>query len=265
MSHHLVEAIQLCYRYSDGTEALRGIDIQVHHGESVAVVGANGSGKSTLLQHFNGTLTPTSGSVRIGDATVCKTNLRDIRRSVGMIFQDPDDQLFMPTIFEDVAFGPRNLGLLEADVEARVRKALADVGIGHLAGKPPFRLSGGEKRRAAIATVLAMCPDVLVLDEPTSGLDSRSRRQVIDLLKVFQHTRLIATHDLDLVLDLCERTLVLHEGRIQADGPTSEIFSDHALLAACHLEVPLRMQDCPSCGRPKAGSTEPGCPALPPG
>ena len=249
MSHHLVEAFQLCHRYADGTEALRGLDFCIHHGESVAIVGANGAGKSTLLQHLNGTLLPTSGSVRIGEVTVVKETLRDIRRTVGMVFQDPDDQLFMSTVFEDVAFGPRNLGLPEIDVKARVQQALAQVEIEHLAHKPPFRLSGGEKRRAAIATVLSMSPDILVLDEPTAGLDPRSRRQLIGLLKAFHHTKLIATHDLDLVMDLCDRTLVMHQGRIQADGPTREIFADTALLEACHLEQPFSMQGCPVCGR----------------
>ncbi|WP_005036706.1 energy-coupling factor ABC transporter ATP-binding protein [Holophaga foetida] len=249
MSHHLLEGVQLCHRYADGTEALRGLDFCIRHGESVALVGANGAGKSTLLQHLNGTLLPTSGAVKIGGITVCKETLRDIRRTVGMVFQDPDDQLFMSTVFEDVAFGPRNLGLPDADVETRVRQALDRVEIGHLAHKPPFRLSGGEKRRAAIATVLSMSPDVLVMDEPSAGLDPRSRRQLIGLLKDFQHTKLIATHDLDLVLDLCDRTLVMHQGKLMADGPTREIFADAALLEACHLEKPFSMQGCPVCGR----------------
>jgi len=242
MSHHIVEAKHLAHRYADGTEALRGLSFRIHHGESVALVGANGAGKSTLLMHLNGALLPTSGEVRIGDAPLVKETLRDIRRTVGMVFQDPDDQLFSPTVGDDVAFGPLNLGWPLADVEARVDAALDQVGIGHLKARPPYRLSTGEKRRAAIATVLSMSPDILVLDEPSAGLDPRARRQLITLLREFHHTKIIATHDLDLVLDLCPRTLVLHEGTLKADGPTREIFRDEALLASCHLEQPLSLR-----------------------
>lgn len=248
MSHHIVETLALSHRYADGTEALRDISFRIHHGESVALVGANGAGKSTLLQHLNGALMPTSGEVRIGEVPLVKETLRDIRRTVGMVFQDPDDQLFSPTVGDDVAFGPLNLGLPPGDVEARVISALERVEALHLKDKPPYRLSAGEKRRAAIATVLSMAPDILVLDEPTSNLDPRARRQLINLLREFHHTKIIATHDLDLVLDLCPRTLVLHEGRVKADGTTREIFADEALLAACHLEKPLTMQGCLICG-----------------
>lgn len=166
-----------------------------------------------------------------------------------MIFQDADDQLFMPTIHEDVAFGPHNLGLPREEVEKRVTDALSRMGIEHLKERPPYHLSAGEKRRAAIATVLSMTPDILVLDEPTTGLDPRGRRQIISLLREFTHTKIIATHDLDLVLDLCARTIVLHGGRIRADGQTHAIFSDLELLEECRLEKPLSMQGCPVCGR----------------
>jgi cobalt/nickel transport system ATP-binding protein len=248
MSHHIVEALGLGHRYGDGTQALADVSFRIHHGESVGVIGANGAGKSTLLQHLNGSLMLTAGEVRIGEVPLRKETLRDIRRTVGMVFQDSDDQLFAPTVGEDVAFGPRNLGLPPADVEARVTAALERVELLHLKDKPPYRLSGGEKRRAAIATVLSMAPDILVLDEPSAGLDPRARRQLIQLLKAFQHTKIIATHDLDLVLDLCPRTLVLHDGRVKADGTTKAIFADTALLEACHLEKPLSMQGCPVCG-----------------
>jgi len=247
VSHHIIEALALGHRYADGTEALRNVTFRIHHGESVAVVGANGAGKSTLLQHLNGALMPTAGEVRIGELPLRKETLRDIRRTVGMVFQDPDDQLFSPTVEEDVAFGPLNLGLSSLEADVRVTQALERVEASHLRHKPPYRLSGGEKRLVAIATVLAMTPDILVLDEPTAGLDPRARRQLIALLRAFDHTRIIATHDLDLVLDLCPRTLVLHEGSIKADGTTRGIFADEALLAACHLEKPLSMQGCPIC------------------
>ncbi len=253
MSHHIVEVRNLSYQYPDGTSALRGISFRITHGESVAVVGSNGAGKSTLLLHLSGALKPASGEIRIGDFPVTAKTLPMIRRSVGMVFQDPDDQLFMPTVFDDVAFGPLNLGLPEEEVWNRVREALAIVGAGHLQDRPHCRLSQGEKRAVSIATVLAMSPDILVMDEPTSNLDSTTRRQVIELLKTFEHTKIIATHDLDLAVDLCRRTLIIHEGRLVADGKTLEIMQDEGLLEQNRLEKPLRMQGCPVCGsgRPK--------------
>jgi cobalt/nickel transport system ATP-binding protein len=248
MSHHIVEVKDLSHVYPDGTTAVRDVSLRIIHGESVAIVGANGAGKSTLLHHLNGYLAPTSGVVRIGDYPLTKDTLREVRRTVGMIFQDPDDQLFMPTIYDDVAFGPFNLGLPRDEVEKRVQDALDRLGIAHLKDKPPFKLSAGEKRRAAIASVLSMTPDILVLDEPTNGLDPLGRRQIIAILKEFTHTKIIATHDLDLVLDLCPRTIVLNSGQIRSDGLTLEIFRDDELLAECHLERPLSMQGCPVCG-----------------
>ena len=242
MSHHIVEVRNLRYAYPDGTEALSDVSFRIHHGESVALVGANGAGKSTLLLHLNGCLVPSAGEVRIGDFPLAPGTLSEVRRTVGMVFQDPDDQLFMPTVHDDVAFGPLNLGLPVDEVEARVFSALDTVGCGGLDKRPPYKLSGGEKRSVAIATVLAMSPSILVLDEPSSNLDPRARRQFINLLKEFKHTKIIASHDLDLVLDLCERTIVLQQGRVRADGPTREIFADDQLLEECHLERPLSMQ-----------------------
>jgi cobalt/nickel transport system ATP-binding protein len=247
MSHHLVEVKQLRHVYPDGTVALRDVSFRIHHGESVAIIGANGAGKSTLLLHLNGYLTATAGSIRIGDHLLQKETLQEIRRTVGMVFQDPDDQLFMPTVFDDVAFGPLNQGLDAAAIEQRVSDALERVGAAELRNKPPYHLSGGEKKRVAIATVLSMLPEILVLDEPTSGLDPRARRQLMGLLRAFHHTRIITSHDLDMVLELCERTIVLHEGTVMADGPTLEIFRNEALLAACHLEKPFSLQGCPVC------------------
>ncbi len=242
MSHHLVEVRDLRFAYPDGTEALSGVSFRIHHGESVAIVGANGAGKSTLLLHLNGCLAPRQGMVRVGDIPLTEKTLADVRRTVGMVFQDPDDQLFMPTVYDDVAFGPLNMGLPFEDVDARVGSALATVGASHLAKRPPYRLSGGEKRLVAIATVLAMSPDILVLDEPTSNLDPRARRDLITLLKSFEHTKIIATHDLDMVMDLCGRTIVMHQGHVLVDGPSTEIFADDALLEAGRLERPLSMR-----------------------
>jgi len=249
MSHHIVEVRNLQHVYPDGTAAIKDVSFRITHGESVAIIGANGAGKSTLLQHLNGCLEATSGQIRVGDTLLSKGTLPDIRRTIGMVFQNPDDQLFMPTVFEDVAFGPLNLGLSGSEVDQRVTEALERVGADHLQAKPPYHLSGGEKKRVAIATVLAMSPDILVMDEPTSGLDPFARRQLLSLLREFQHTKIFTSHDLDMVLELCQRTIILHEGTIAADGPTAEIFQDEALLAACRLEKPFSMQGCPICSK----------------
>jgi cobalt/nickel transport system ATP-binding protein len=247
MSHHLVEVNDLQYTYPDGTSALRGVSFLITHGETVAVIGANGAGKSTLLLHLNGCLLPQAGTVRIGGFPLNKETLSYVRRTVGMVFQDPDDQLFMPIVYDDVAFGPLNLGLPPAEVEQLVLSSLATVGASHLKDRPPYRLSGGEKRAVAIASVLSMSPSILVMDEPTASLDPKTRRQLIELLKTFEHTIILATHDLDAVLDLCSRTIVFQEGRVVADGPTRDILQDQALLEASSLEKPLCLQGCPVC------------------
>ncbi|MBI5845886.1 MAG: ABC transporter ATP-binding protein [Deltaproteobacteria bacterium] len=248
MSHHIVEVKDLHYRYPGGKrEALSGVGFRITHGECVGIVGANGAGKSTLLRHLNGYWVPENGTVQIGDFPVTKKTVKYVRRTVGMVFQDPDDQLFMPTVYDDVAFGPLNMGLEPQEVAERVNRALETVGAGHLADRPPYRLSGGEKRAVAVATVLSMSPDILVLDEPTSNLDPRARRSVMELLRSFVHTRIIATHDLDMVLDLCPRTIVMCEGKVLADGNTLEIFKNDELLSRCRLERPLRLQACPVC------------------
>lgn len=247
MSHHIVEAINLGHVYPDGTVALEGISFRITHGESVAIIGANGAGKSSLLLHLNGCLTPTSGEVRIGHTPLTPSTLPDIRRTVGMVFQDPDNQLFMPNVFDDVAFGPCNLGLSGLDLEQRVADALAQVGAEHLRDRPPYNLSGGEKKRVAIATVLSMAPDILVMDEPTSGLDPLARRQLIGLIRDFHHTRIITSHDLDMVYEVCERSIILNRGKVAADGPTRDLFNNGDLLKECRLEKPLSLQGCLVC------------------
>jgi cobalt/nickel transport system ATP-binding protein len=247
MSHHIVEAVDLHHTYPDKTVALDGVSFHISHGESVALVGENGAGKSTLLLHLNGYLAATRGQVRIGDYPLTPQNLQAVRRTVGMVFQNPDDQLFMSTVFDDVAFGPLNLGLSKDEVERKVSGALETVGVAHLSKRPPHKLSQGEKRAVSIATVLAMSPDILVMDEPTSSLDPRSRLRLIELLKTFRHTKIIATHDLDMAVDVCERTIILHKGRVTADGPTKKLFQDETLLHSSSLEKPLRMQGCPVC------------------
>jgi cobalt/nickel transport system ATP-binding protein len=245
MVRMMIEVKNLSYSYPDGTPALDGVTFSVRSGESIAVVGENGAGKSTLLLHLNGTLPAESGEVVVIGTRVDRAAVKNIRRIVGVVFQDPDDQLFMPVVAEDVAFGPVNLGLAPEEVEKRVVKSLSLVGALGLRNRPPRRLSAGEKRAVAIASVLSMEPEILVLDEPTSSLDPRGRRELIELLRTFTHTKIVATHDLDFVLDLCERTIVIHRGRVLADGRTEEIFQNEALLEESRLERPLRMQGCP--------------------
>jgi cobalt/nickel transport system ATP-binding protein len=241
MSHHMVEFKNVSFRYPDGTEALRGICFRITHGESVGVIGANGAGKSTLIQHMNGCLMPTSGSVTIGDLLLTLKTRREIRRKVGIVFENPDDQLFMPTVFDDVAFGPLNLGMDEARVRERVHEALSMVHGLDLCDKPPHHLSAGQKRAVAIASVMAMEPDILAMDEPAANLDPRSRRLLITLLKTFSHSKIIASHDLDLILDVCERCIVIRDGKIVADGRSAEILTNRELLEENNLELPLSL------------------------
>lgn len=242
MSHHYLRFDDVHYRYPNGYEALCGVSFCITHGEKVALVGANGAGKSTLLLHTNGLLIPSQGEVVMGGIKLTRRTLPLVRQSVGLVFQDSDNQLFMPTVEEDVAFGPSNMRLEPEEIRRRVTEALDAVGALHLRGASPFRLSGGQKKRVAIATVLSMEPSVLVMDEPTSNLDPRALRQIIDLIRRFGHTTLIATHDMEMVLDLCDRTIVMKQGRIVADGSTRHVFGDLALLEECGLEQPCELR-----------------------
>jgi len=251
MSHHKLEVRSLHFSYPDGHEAVKDMSFTIHHGESVGIIGTNGAGKSTLLMLLMGVLFPDAGEVLVGDVHVTKKTLPMIRQRLGMVFQDPDDQLFMTTVYDDVAFGPRNYKLDEKEVESRVAKALELVGISHLKDRAPFKLSGGEKRSAAIASVLSMEPDVLIMDEPTAALDPKSRRRVISLLKSFEHTKIITSHDLDMVFETCKRIIVIKDGKIAADGTTEEILCNAELLDSCGLELPLSLQNCPLCGTSK--------------
>lgn len=238
MSHHYIQFSDVHYRYPNGYEALSGVTFRVTHGEKVALLGLNGAGKSTLLLHTNGLLLPSQGEVNIGDVPVRKSTMRLVRQAVGMVFQNPDDQLFMPTVAADVAFGPQNMGLPPDEVSRRVSLALADVGATDLADRPPFELSGGQKRMAAIATVLSMEPDILVMDEPTANLDSSARRRLLNILHSFRHTMLVATHDLDMALELCPRAILLDHGRVAADGPTASLLCDRQLMASAGMDIP---------------------------
>lgn len=238
-----VEVEGLTFAYPDGRQVLFGVDFQLDAGERVALLGPNGAGKTTLVMHLNGLLGAVaggygSGSVRIGRLRLDAGTVPEIRRRVGMVFQDPDDQLFMPTVAEDVGFGPANLGLPKPEIRQRVTAALAAVGMQHVADRPPHHLSFGQRRRVAVATVLAMRPQVLVLDEPSSNLDPASRRELADILTSLPTTQLMVTHDLPYALQLCARAILLDEGRIVADGPTRELLADEALMTAHRLELP---------------------------
>ena len=239
MSIPALEVIDLNYRYPDGTEVLRNAGFHIHPGERVALLGSNGAGKTTLVFHLNGIFRPQSGSVRVAGLPVVDENLKEIRRRVGIVFQDPDDQLFMPTVRQDVAFGPANYGVEGDELEARVTDALAAVGMLGVADRPPHHLSLGQRRRVAVATVLAMQPEIVVLDEPSSNLDPASRRELADILTSLEITMLMVTHDLPYALELCPRSLVINDGRIIADGPTAEILSNRNLMKANRLELPL--------------------------
>ena len=236
-----IEITNLKYRYRDGTEALRGISFRVLPGECIALLGPNGSGKSTLLPHLNGLLPEKlsgDGVIKIFGQSIAPENLAGIRRDVGLVFQDPDDQLFCPTVAQDVAFGPQQLGLSEVEIAGRVKKSLAQVGLAGFDGRHTHHLSHGEKRRACLAGVMACEPKVLVLDEPTSDLDPRGRREFKSMLRTLPATKLIATHDLELAVELCARTIILDHGQIIADGRTVELLSDEKLMLAHGLERP---------------------------
>nr|HID13612.1 ABC transporter ATP-binding protein [Anaerolineae bacterium] len=226
-----IEIRNLSFAYPDGRQALREVNLSVRPGEKVALVGPNGAGKSTLLLHLNGILRG-EGTVRVMGQEVAEPHLARIRAQVGLVFQDPDDQLFSPTVFDDVAFGPLYAGLPEEEIHRRVAWALAQVGLEGYTERISHHLSLGEKKRAAIASVLSMQPDILALDEPTSGLDPRTRRRLIGLLQELPQTMLIATHDLPLVAEVFPRTVVLDEGRVVADGPTGALLADKRLLKA---------------------------------
>lgn len=235
--HHTIEVENLFFAYPDGHQALNGVSLRIAPGEKVALLGPNGAGKSTLILHLNGILQPKAGVVRAAGMEVGERTLGRVRAAVGLVFQNPDDQLFSPTVFDDVAFGPIYQGLKPAEVRARVDEALSAVGMLAYKERVSHHLSAGEKKRIAIATVLSMRPEILVLDEPTAGLDPRGRRTLINLLRDLDQTMLVATHDIRMVLELFPRVVIMDEGQVVADGPTERLLSDPALLAAHGLEV----------------------------
>jgi cobalt/nickel transport system ATP-binding protein len=235
--HHSIEIEHLSFSYPDGRQALRDVSLHIAPGEKVALVGPNGAGKSTLLLHLNGILRGHTGWVRVCGMEVNEQNLGRVRAAVGLVFQNPDDQLFSPTVFDDVAFGPIYQGLSPSEVEERVRAALQAVHMEGYTSRLSHHLSAGEKKRIAIATVLSMQPEVLALDEPTAGLDPRARRGLINLLRDLPLTMLVATHDLAMVRELLPRMIIMDEGRVVAEGPTEALIRDTALIAAHGLEA----------------------------
>lgn len=233
-----VEVRAVRHTYPDGHVALDGIDLTVAPGERLALLGPNGAGKTTLMLHLNGVLLPTGGEVRIHGTTVGKRSLRQVRRQVGLVFQDPDDQLFMPTLAEDVAFGPANFGVRGDELAQRVHDAIETVGLTAHAGRSSHHLSGGQRRRGALASVLACRPDILVLDEPSANLDPVARRELATTLAGLDTTMLVVTHDLPYAAQLCDRAVIVDAGRVVADGPILDILGDAATLARHRLELP---------------------------
>ncbi len=238
MTTPVLDVQGLAFAYPDGHQALYGVDLHVHRGERVALLGPNGAGKTTLVLHLNGILAAGAGRVAVSGLPVTKENLKEIRRRVGIVFQDPDDQLFLGSVRQDVAFGPANMGLKGAALERRVADALEQVGMSDFADRAPHHLSFGQRRRVAVATVLAMEPEILVLDEPSSNLDPASRRELADILRGLDVTVLMVTHDLPYALELCPRAVVLSEGVVVADAETRAVLTDEALMSAHRLELP---------------------------
>ena len=233
-----LEVRGLRFAYPDGTDVLRGVDLSIRAGERVALLGPNGAGKTTFVLHLIGILQASAGTVAVDGLVLDERSVRDVRAKVGFVFQDPDDQLFMPTVRQDVAFGPANFGASGDELEVVVNEALAMVGMAHVADKAPHHLSGGERRRVAIATVLAMRPTILILDEPSTNLDPTGRRELAEILSALDVTLLMVTHDLPYAFEICERSVVMSQGVIAVDGPTSDVLSDATTMARHRLELP---------------------------
>lgn len=249
MNRVIIELDKVDYFYQKDATVFEALTLKINQGQTIGIVGSNGAGKSTLLKLLVGLLHPKTGSVKIDGILSTIKSQKDIREKVGFAFQDADSQLFMTTVYEDVAFGPRNQGFDEEQVADIVESALNQVEAVHLKERPPYKLSGGEKRSVALATVLSMKPKIIILDEPTTGLDPKSRRRLMAVLQSLSQTKVIATHDMDMALDICDEVIVMHEGRIVDTGQPKEIFKKIDLLEKCHLEQPLSFQGCPICNK----------------
>ncbi|MGI5985967.1 MAG: ABC transporter ATP-binding protein [Clostridiales bacterium] len=242
MSHHHIICSNVSFSYEKNHEILHDISFSAGHDDAIGLIGANGVGKSTLLRILVGLEMGFTGEVSIGEIRLTKKTLPRIREKIGYVFQDSENQLFMPTVYEDIAFAPRNYGLDADQVEERVSHALNLIGINYLRDKQTYKMSGGEKKMAAIATILAMTPDVILMDEPTIALDPKNRRRLINILNSLDHIKIIASHDLDMVLETCNRVILMSEGKIIADGAARNILTDKDLLEANGLELPLCLQ-----------------------
>ncbi len=242
MSHHHIICSNVSFSYDKSSKILHEISFTAGHDDAIGLIGANGVGKSTLLRILVGLEMEFTGEVSIGEIKVTKKTLPRVREKIGYVFQDSENQLFMPTVYEDIAFAPRNYGLDSDQVEERVRHALDLIDIDYLKNKQPYKMSGGEKKLAAIATILAMTPDVILMDEPTIALDPRNRRRLINILNNLDHIKIIASHDLDMVLETCNRVILMSEGKIIADGETRDILTNRELLEANGLELPFCLQ-----------------------
>lgn len=249
MRKKILEINDISFQYPQGKTLFKDLKMHVYEGETIGLIGSNGAGKSTLLKLLVGLQMPVTGSIQVDLLELSKKSLHEIRKKIGFSFQDTDNQLFMTTVFEDVAFGPRNAGMNEKEVTVLVKKVLEQVDATHLADRPPYKLSGGEKRAVALATVLSMKPEIIVLDEPTTGLDPRARRNLIRLLRHLPQTKMIATHDMDMALELCDRVIVIHDGKVVLEGEPTEVFKDASVLNTYHLEQPLTMQGCRICSK----------------
>jgi len=241
MEKRIIEIKDLSFSYPDGTMALSGINLEVLKDERLGLIGPNGAGKSSLLLHLNGLLTG-QGTIKIAGLELNRQNLLAIRKKVGLVFQDPEDQLFMPTVYEDVSFGPQNLGLKGPELKDSVESALAAVDLSDKKEHLSYHLSLGEKKRAALATILSMRPEIFVLDEPSSNLDPRSRRAIIRILKALPATTIIASHDLELILEVCNRVVLLDKGKVISQGQPKELFIDQSLMESHGLEVPISLR-----------------------
>lgn len=242
MSHIRIDVENLSFGYEAGKEILKSITFHASEDDSIGLVGANGVGKSTLLKLLVGLNLSYTGTVRVEDIPVEKNTLAEIRSRIGYVFQDSDSQLFMNTAFEDIAFAPRNYGLSETEVNRRVEQALRLTGIEYLKDRPIYKMSGGEKKLVSIATILSMTPDIILMDEPSIALDPKNRRNLIRILNSFDHLKIVASHDLDMILDTCKRTILMADGKIIADGKTEEILTNKELLEEYSLELPLCLQ-----------------------